>query len=287
MDGGSIPPGSTISGVQIDHLALRIRANSCGFVWLRQLEGSLSATARSQNIKPQFSNVHIAHDAASRSSGQNRDVAVILRKFLPCLLPTFIAACGGGGAQVTESAPATVSSPQSDVAAFMGDSITQLWDIAQYDAKPTINFGVAGQTTNDMRIRFNNEVIASAPGVVVILGGINDFMQFGAAGTNIDNIKQMAAMASAAGIKVILCSVTPEAYSGAPDKFTAADIEAFNQDLISLAKDNGYLYADYYDAMLTNGRFDPSLYIDGLHPSAAGYARMWAVIEPLLNEDLQ
>ena len=28
-------------------------------------------------------------------------------------------------------------------------------------------------------------------------------------------------------------------------------------------------------------------FIDGLHPNAAGYAVMWKVIEPLLNEALQ
>jgi len=30
-----------------------------------------------------------------------------------------------------------------------------------------------------------------------------------------------------------------------------------------------------------------SLLLDGLHPNVAGYAKMWAVIAPLLNESLQ
>jgi acyl-CoA thioesterase-1 len=177
----------------------------------------------------------------------------------------------------------------------MGDSITQFWDIPVNDPAPTINFGVAGQTTPEMLARFNNDVIASAPGVVVILGGINDIAQYanGVITTppDIESIKAMAAMAQAAGIKVIVCSVMPTNYNSASDPLLASipsTVEDFNQQLMALSQASGYLYADYYDAMLAaDGTQNTSLFMDAVHPNATGYAVMWSVLSPLLREALQ
>jgi lysophospholipase L1-like esterase len=168
----------------------------------------------------------------------------------------------------------------------MGDSITANWNLAEYDSLPTLNFGVSGDNTTQMLARFHNQVIDSDPAVVVILGGINDFQEQGKSGTNTRSIQAMASTASNAGIKVILCSVLPTDYPN--PNLNLPEIEAFNQDLIQLAQENGYLYADYYDVMLNpDGRADDSLFVDHLHPNSAGYARMWAVIAPLVEEDLR
>jgi lysophospholipase L1-like esterase len=187
-----------------------------------------------------------------------------------CLL----AGCDGGGNTSVQPAP-----PISNVAAFMGDSITHRWDLTQYDPNPTVNFGVDGDSTAQMLARFD-AVIAIAPGVVVILGGIND-----GATSNTDSIKAMAGQATAAGIRVILCSVLPFSFQG--HDLDQAHIGSLNQELINLAQANGYLYADYFDVMINpDGSQNQSLFVDGLHPNAAGYAKMWAVVAPLLAEDL-
>jgi lysophospholipase L1-like esterase len=267
MDGGSIPPGSTI--------------------WAGPL---LWGTIPSRKTKDKRAIADTRYDIR----GQYRDVFV---KITAILLTTTLASGCGGGSQMAQERQITPSAspefraptaPISNVAAFMGDSITLLWDLAAYDSSPTINLGISGQTTIQMLARFD-AVISAAPGVVVILGGINDFDLLGPAVTNIDSIKAMAGQAQAAGIRVILCSVMPQAkaFPGAGASLTLADIEAFNQQLIELARTNGYLYADYYDQFVTtDGQVDTSLLIDGLHPNAAGYAKMWAVIAPLLAEDL-
>lgn len=167
----------------------------------------------------------------------------------------------------------------SNIVAFMGDSITHKWDLTQFDSGPTLNFGVDGDTTAMMLARFD-AVVEAAPGVVVILGGITD----GPAGT-IDSIKAIAAQAQAAGIRVILCSVLPFTVQGQEQE--AAHIATLNQGLISLASRSGYLYADYFDVMVNaDGTQNQSLFLDGLNPNAAGYAKMWTVIAPLLTEDL-
>jgi lysophospholipase L1-like esterase len=137
-----------------------------------------------------------------------------------------------------------------------------------------------------MLARFHNEVIDSDPAIVVILGGINDFQERGQSGTNTDAIVAMASQASSAGIKVILCSVLPTDYPN--PNLNLAEIEAFNQELVQIAQENGYLYADYYDVMVNaDGSTNDSLFKDHIHPNDLGYAKMWAVIAPLIAEDLQ
>jgi lysophospholipase L1-like esterase len=209
-----------------------------------------------------------------------------MRAAVAVFASVFLMACGGGGPGRPSTQP---SRPISNVVAFMGDSITYQWDLTQFDSGPTLNFGLDGDTTVGMLARFQSEVIAAAPGVVVILGGIDDLNDYGAAGTNIDSIKSMAAQAKAAGIRVILCSVMPATDARfATLPFSLADVRAFNAQLIQLAQANSYLYADYYDEFLNpDGTVNDSLFLDGLHPNPAGYALMWKVVAPLINEDLQ
>lgn len=205
-----------------------------------------------------------------------------IQRFAAVICIALLASCGGGGDYVPppspKAAPGTV--------AFMGDSITALWDLSAYDSSPTLNFGRSGDNTEQMLARFHNQVIDSDPAVVVILGGINDFQERGQAGTNTDAIQAMASEAQEVGIKVILCSVLPTDYSN--PNLNLQEIRSFNQELIQLARENGYLYADYYDVMVNpDGTTNDSLFKDHIHPNAAGYAVMWTVISPLLNEDLQ
>lgn len=208
-----------------------------------------------------------------------------------------LTACGGdspdslqslGTIKTTTIAP-PVGPPLSNIVAFMGDSITARWDLQDYDTtNPVLNFGIGNQTSVQMLGRFN-EVLSSGAGVVVIEGGINDLYLLGPNMANIDSIANMAAQAKAAGIRVILTSLMPDSFSyatgTAPTEF---EIFSMSEALETLAQSDGYLYADFFDAMrLPDGAQDPSLTIDGLHPNAAGYAKLWAVLEPLIAEDLK
>lgn len=196
-----------------------------------------------------------------------------------------LSACSGN------DPPARVQAPISNIVAFMGDSITQYWAVSDYDTtNPTVNLGIAGQTTVQMLARFD-AVLSSGAGVVVIEGGINDLYYLGPTVANTDSIAKMAAEAKAAGIRVIIASLLPDFYAypagvGYPPQ--SGDILAMNEALMKLCSDNGYLYADYYDEFLNaDGTVNKSLYLDGLHPDADGYAVMWKVLQPLLNEELQ
>src|SRR3569833_311633 len=78
------------------------------------------------------------------------------------------------GSEDTEvKAPA----PGENRVVFLGDDITENWGLAGasfFPGKPYLNRGIAGQTTAQMLVRFQQDVIALKPKVVVIAGGSND-----------------------------------------------------------------------------------------------------------------
>src|ERR1044072_8309241 len=107
----------------------------------------------------------------------------------------------------------TAPAKGEDRVVFMGDSITDSWKLAQYfPDKPYINRGISGQTTPQMLIRFRPDVIALQPKVVVILAGTND-LSGNTGPTTVeaieDNLRSMAELAMANGIRVIFAFVVP------------------------------------------------------------------------------
>ena len=96
---------------------------------------------------------------------------------------------------------------------FMGDSITDMWQLPQYfPGKPYANRGISGQTTSQMLVRFRQDVVDLKPRVVVILAGTNDIA--GNTGPitleEIErNFASMADLAHTNGIKVVLSSILP------------------------------------------------------------------------------
>ena len=65
--------------------------------------------------------------------------------------------------------------PGENRVVFFGDSITDIWPIADsFPGKPYVNRGIGGQTTSQMLVRFRQDVIDLQPKAVVILAGTND-----------------------------------------------------------------------------------------------------------------
>jgi lysophospholipase L1-like esterase len=171
---------------------------------------------------------------------------------------------------------------------FMGDSITQLWNIegpeGSFPGKPYINRGISGQTTPQMALRFRQDVIQLKPKVVVILAGINDIA--GNTGPETleqieDNLASMADLATANQIRVMLCSVLPAFdFPWRPGLTPAPKVLALNVWIKSYAARKGYVYVDYYSAMKDQSDGLPTaLSKDGVHPTPAGYAIMTPLAE--------
>ncbi|WP_116090508.1 GDSL-type esterase/lipase family protein [Sphingomonas crusticola] len=176
---------------------------------------------------------------------------------------------------------------------FLGDSITDLWDLSRYfPGKPYINRGIGGQVTAQLVLRFHQDVIALQPNAVVILAGINDI--YGALQRESDagieaNWEAMADMADAHGIKVVFGAILPvNNYSGnASDMLAKRDpkrIRELNAWLSAFCRRRGYVLADYYRVTVDrDGLLQRDLTRDGLHPLANGYARMASVVEAALQ----
>lgn len=102
-------------------------------------------------------------------------------------------------------------------AVLMGDSITDGWPFADPEFFSDNNFvgrGISGQVTNQMLLRFRQDVIDLHPKYVVILAGTNDIAE-NSGKIDIEktfgNIVSMCDLARANGIKPIICSVIPAA----------------------------------------------------------------------------
>ena len=94
----------------------------------------------------------------------------------------------------------------------------------------------------------------------------------------IDCVLEMARRGVASGAAVYVGTVLP---SG---KLPRAGIEYFNAQLRTAAPAIGFKILDYYPAMFTGDvYFDQSLYIDLVHPNAAGYERMEAVFRKVVK----
>jgi lysophospholipase L1-like esterase len=171
---------------------------------------------------------------------------------------------------------------------FMGDSITDFWrKRAKFFAgKPYINRGIGGQTTPQMLIRFRPDVIALKPKLVVILAGTNDIAGNTGPATLEDienNLMSMADLARTSGIRVILSSVMPVCDYHRPQttKRPPETIIALNTWMKDYAAKNGFIYLDYYNAMLDDKQMLKKEWTaDGLHPNDEGYA----AIEPLAEQ---
>ena len=133
---------------------------------------------------------------------------------------------------------------------FMGNSITQQWDLAAaFPGKPYINRGISGQTTPQMLVRFRQDVVALKPAVVVILAGTNDIAgNTGPSSVEMiaDNLMSMTEIAQANGIRVVLSSVLPAyAYPWKKELAPAPTIVALNTWMKDYAKRAGVTYLDY------------------------------------------
>ena len=175
-----------------------------------------------------------------------------------------------------------------DRVVFMGNSITIGWLNSRpefFEGKPYINRGISGQTTPQMLVRFRQDVVDLRPKVVVILAGTNDIA--GNTGPSslkmiADNIKSMAEIARASGIKVVLASTLPAFdYPWKPGMEPAPKIMELNTMIRAYANEQGHMYLDYFSAMADDRNGLPKKYAeDEVHPTVEGYK----VMEPLVED---
>lgn len=181
------------------------------------------------------------------------------------------------------------------LAVFMGDSIFDSWDSVKHGGHPEFftdnnfkNCGKSGQVTGQMVERFERDVIAAAPKVVVICCGTNDIAQNKGYIPNrliMKNIKTMVRSAEKAGIEVVLCTILPAArYHWRPEIEPVAPIRDMNRRIARFAKCRGRKFVDFYTPLAAaDGSLPAHLSKDGVHPNSDCYTIMEGILLPILR----
>lgn len=136
-----------------------------------------------------------------------------------------------------------------------------------------LNRGVNGERTDQIAARFDRDVLAHRPQIVVILGGVNDVYQGRSAESVIAQLDAMYRRAKAAGIPVIAASIVPFNTASADQN---QRMHAINDWIkAEAARDGNITFVDTRAAAAIPGNIDRlASSPDGLHPSIAGYHRM-------------
>ena len=186
--------------------------------------------------------------------------------------------------------------PGENRVVFFGDSITDMWKLAEYfPGKPYLNRGISGQTTPQMLVRFREDVIELQPKVVLILAGTNDIagntgpMTLEEIEANYTSLAELAALHQ---IRVVFASVlpvhnyTPQAQELFAQRSPEKILE-LNRWLKQYCGAHGCVYLDYFSALVDEkGFLKKELAEDGLHPNAAGYKLMAPLAEVAIAQAL-
>ena len=174
---------------------------------------------------------------------------------------------------------------------LIGNSITEGWvyqDSTFFKTNNYVGRGISGQTSPQLLLRFRQDVLDLKPKAVVINIGTNDIAEN--TGTynpkfTLDNIKSMAELAQANGIKVILSAVLPVGkYPWSPEiKDVPQKIDELNKNIKAYASEKKFPYIDYNTAMRDEtGAMRAGLADDGVHPNMSGYV----IMEKLAKETI-
>lgn len=171
-------------------------------------------------------------------------------------------------------------------AVLMGNSITDNWAKFHPEFFAENNFvgrGISGQVTSQMLCRFQSDVIALRPKIVIIMAGTNDIAQNNGYISHehiLQNIQSMCELAKQNKIRPVLCSCLPAAaFKWRPEMKPAEDIKRLNEMIQEYAKANKIKYIDYHSALVDEHGGLPKKYAaDGVHPNMDGYAIMEQIL---------
>jgi lysophospholipase L1-like esterase len=179
---------------------------------------------------------------------------------------------------------------------FVGDSITSGWNTSWSLQAPTftqnnwLDVGVVGTTSEEIAAGFDAYVIALEPKAVHILAGTNDVYPGWQLSETTGNIESMVQKAKRHHIGVVIGTIPPwgpgalpERADPSPERFQR--IVQLNQWIAQYAAAQGIQMVDYHTLLeAPNGEnYIPAYTVDGVHPSAAGYAVMTPNTEQALQ----
>lgn len=187
------------------------------------------------------------------------------------------------GDSTTAGTPA-FKSPREAPPKGSGDETSQYayWLMKAHPDWEVINQGINAERSDQIHARFEEDVLAKKPAVVVIIAGVNDVYQ----GRGVEHVKaELAAMyrrAREAGIKVVAGSIIPYDTATADQN---ARMHAINDWIRAQPnEDPNVRFVDTRAAVAASDNHDRLVSSpDGLHPDAEGYRRMADAIAAVIQ----
>ncbi|MDQ3421036.1 MAG: GDSL-type esterase/lipase family protein [Acidobacteriota bacterium] len=149
------------------------------------------------------------------------------------------------------------------------------WDV--------LNHGVNGERSDQIRARFERDVIDHKPSTVVVIAGVNDVYQGRDAAHVIEQLSAMYSRAAEAKIAVVAGTIVPYNTATAEQNSRMRQINDWIRT--DASRDLNVTLVDTRAAVAAPG--DPDRLFDspdGLHPSPDGYKRMAAVIRAAIKQ---
>jgi lysophospholipase L1-like esterase len=171
----------------------------------------------------------------------------------------------------SENADLGAPKPGEQRVVFIGDDITERWGEDFFPGKSYLNRGIRGQTSPQMLVRFQQDVIALKPKVVVIQAGSNDLAGLTGPAT-----------------EGSIASLTPvcDCYRKLTLARPQGKIIGLNGWIRDYAARTGSVYLNYYSALASGRDFKKELTVDGLIPNEAGYRIMSPLAEQAIADAL-
>ena len=150
-----------------------------------------------------------------------------------------------------------------------------------------LNHGVNGERSDQIRARFERDVIAHAPAAVVIIAGVNDVYQGREAAHVIEQLAGMYSQALDAKIPVVAGTIVPYNTATAEQNSRMRQINEWIAEWVRSRAQGGANVA-FADTRASVAAPDDANRLsdspDGLHPSADGYRRMAETIRAAIKQ---
>lgn len=179
---------------------------------------------------------------------------------------------------------------------FYGDSRAEQWPEPAWLKGQTMNFGIGGQTTEQILARFDKQLAGRRPKLILLQAGINDLKTIPLFPQSerkiIDtcqaNLRQIIDRCHQLGAHVVITTIFPLGKLPLERRVVWSDrvdpaIAEVNEYIASLASENITVFDSSAALTGTNGKLLPECSRDFLHLSAEGYVRLNEALQKLLN----
>ena len=187
------------------------------------------------------------------------------------------------GDSTTAGTPA-FASPLESPPLGRGDPTSQYahWLVRSHPDWEVLNRGVNGERSDQIRARFDRDVISARPAVVVVIAGVNDVYQGRSADAVQRDLAAIYAAARAAKIPIVAGSIIPYNTATAAQNQTMRAVNGWIREQAD-AHAESMVFCDTRAAVAEPGAPDRLVSSpDDLHPSPEGYKRMAAALDPAI-----